>query len=270
MDVQRLLARGRTAYRVVDQLQLSFLAAAIAYYAFVSVVPLLLVGFGVASLLAGDAVATRILGITESVLAPEATRVLEQALRDGTGRTTTLVGLVVLLWSGLRLFRGLDVAFAGIYGAETPKGLPGQVRDAVVTLVAIAVAIAGTALAGALIPVDVSGVGSLFGTVGMALVLSVVFFPLYYVLPDRDLSVREVVPGALLAGVGWTALGTAFGLYAEFVSVQVYGVLGAVLLLILWFYFGGLVVLLGATLNAVRGGYVGDRQLQQATLRGDG
>lgn len=268
MDANTLVERIRAVYLVVEQLRLPFLAAAIAYYAFVSVLPLLIVAVSVASVLAGDALATRVLTMAGGMLTPEALALLEQALENSAGREgTTAVGLLVLLWTGLRLLRGIDVAFAVIYGTGTRKSFPSQLRDATVTLLAIAVAISATVVATAFIPVGLVPFSSVASAIGMLVVLPLVFFPLYYVLPDSPVTVREAVPGALVAGIGWAALGTVFGLYAQFTSVQVYGVLGGVLLLVVWFYFAGLVVLLGATLNAYRGGQAGDRQLQQAPLR---
>jgi hypothetical protein len=50
-------------------------------------------------------------------------------------------------------------------------------------------------------------------------------------------------------------------------SFQLYGVLGGVILLLVWFYFGGLVLLFGVALNAVIAGRFEDRQLQQGPLR---
>lgn len=268
MDRQRLVRKSRSLYLLVEQLQLPFLAAAIAYYAFVSVLPLLIVTLTVATVVAGDALATQVLESAGGVLTPEAATVLEQALRGGTGREeVTVVGLLVLLWTGLRLFRGIDTAFSRIYGFETTKSTTGQVRDAAVTLLAIAFAIAATVSASAFIPFEVVPFAGVISVFGMLVVLPLVFFPLYYVLPDGPIAVREAVPGALFAGLGWTVLGTVFGLYTQFTNMQVYGLLGGVLLLVIWFYFAGQVVLLGATLNAYVGGQFEDRQLQQAALR---
>ncbi|MFC7176850.1 YhjD/YihY/BrkB family envelope integrity protein [Halosegnis marinus] len=57
--------------------------------------------------------------------------------------------------------------------------------------------------------------------------------------------------------MGWTALQTGFRVYAGIAgSYEAYGVLGAVLLLITFLYFGGLVLLVGVVLNAVLAGRV--------------
>jgi YihY family inner membrane protein len=259
---------ARSVLGVVRDQELSFLAAAIAYYAFVSVVPLFLLAFAVATAVAGQAFADQVVAFLGAFLTPEASTLLEAALVDSTGRGgVTVLGLVVLLWSSLRLFRGLDVAFARVYGSDGPVSLLSQVRDALLVLAAagvtLGVAVLGTALALARVP----GV-ELFGPLVAGLCLAAVLFPLYYVFPDCPVGAREALPGTLLAAGGWTGLGTVFGFYAErAVSFQVYGAVGGILLALTWFYVGGLVVLLGGALNAALAGR-GDRQLQQEGPRG--
>jgi len=83
-----------------------------------------------------------------------------------------------------------------------------------------------------------------------------VFLPLYFLLPDAAVTVREVLPGAVFAALGWTVLEAAFHLYATYVSgASVYGLLGGVLLALSWLYLGALLLLLGAAVNAVRSGH---------------
>jgi hypothetical protein len=168
----------------------------------------------------------------------------------------------VLLWSGLKLFRGLDVAFATVYRLPQPGGLLQQVLDGLTALAAVTVGVALTVVVGAAIArfeavfegvplVDVAG------TLVLVLSLTLSLFPLYYVLPDQPVGVREALPGALFAAVGWTALQTGFRVYAANAgSFQAYGVLGGALLLVTWLYFGGLILLIGGVLNAVLAGVI--------------
>lgn len=269
MTHQRPLRTVRTLVSVVQTQQLPFLAAAIAYYAFVSLVPLLIVALVVATTLAGGAVADQFLAVVGEFLTPEAGDVVEETVQTGAGREgVTVLGLGVFVWSGLRLFRGLDIAFSRVYGLGAPKGLLAQLRDAIIVVAGISLGIWGTIIASAFFPADVVPFGGLLSSLGLLVVLPVVFFPVYYVLPDYPVTPREALPGALLAGVGWTVLGAAFGLYtAQATTLQLYGVLGAVLLLLVWFYVGGLLVLVGAGLNAVLAGRFADRQVQQEGVR---
>ncbi len=258
------LGTGRALVALVRREQLPFLAAAIAYYAFVSLVPLLIVALAAGTAIAGESLTVRVLTAVGNILTPAATELVENALSsDRTG--VTVVGLAVLAWSGLRVFRGLDVAFARIYGSDDAKSLLAQVTDATAAVGAILLAVAATVLIGTVLTARFGALSRAAAPVGVALTLPVVFFPLYYVLPDRSMSVREALPGATIAGLGWTGLGVGFGLYAGQASTfELYGVLGGVFLLLVWFYAGGLLVLFGAGLNAV---VARDRQLQHEPFR---
>ncbi len=258
------LGTGRALVALVRREQLPFLAAAIAYYAFVSLVPLLIVALAAGTAIAGESLTVRVLTAVGDVLTPEATDLVEDALSgDRTG--VTVAGLAVLAWSGLRVFRGLDVAFARIYGADDARSLPAQVTDATAAVGAILLAVAATVLIGTVLTARFGALPRAAAPVGIAPALPVVFFPLYYVLPDRSMSPREALPGSAVAALGWTGLGVGFGLYASRASaLELYGVLGGVFLLLVWFYAGGLVVLLGAGLNAV---VARDRQLQHEPIR---
>lgn len=258
----------RSLVSVARTEQLGFMAAAIAYYAFVSLVPLLLVTVAVASTVAGPGFAADVLAVAGGVLSPEAVDLLRGALADGAGRGgATAAGLAVLVWSGLRVFRGLDVAFARIYRVDAPRSFLTNVRDAAVALAAIGLAVGAVVAVTALLPLAGFSPGGPLRTLWLAVALPVVFLPLYYVFPDCSVTVREIVPGAALAGLGWTLLGFLFGVYAAAAdNFQLYGLIGGVLLVLTWFYLGGLVLLSGATLNTVLAGRR-DRQVQQGSLR---
>ncbi|WP_340098832.1 YihY/virulence factor BrkB family protein [Salinibaculum salinum] len=261
-------AFARSLVAVIRDEQLTFLAAAIAYYAFVSVIPLLLVTLAVASAVAGETIANEILTLVGEFLTPQAASLVEVALVSDTGRSgATAIGLAVLLWSSLRVFRGLDIAFSRVYGADAPLGLVEQVRDALLVLGVMGAGLGATVLLGTILPLSDIPFAEYLGPFGLVTVLSVVFLPVYYVFPDSNVDLWEAIPGAVFAGGGWTVLSLGFSVYAaRATTFQLYGILGAVLLILTWFYFGGLLVLLGAALNAVLAGQK-DRQLQQGGLR---
>jgi YihY family inner membrane protein len=258
-----------TAISLAQQVQVPFLAAAIAYYAFVSVVPLLVVGFTVATTLAGEAVATQLLEAVGGVFTPEASDILTTTLLRGAGRGgVTVIGVVLLVWGALRVFIGLDIAFSRAYDAVTPKSLLAQLRNALLVFGGVGLAIGATAGASAAPVLLGLSAPAVFGPVGLLVLLGLVCFPLYYVFPASDVTVTEAVPGAVFAAAGWTLLSVLFGVYVRLAGgFQLYGVLGGVLLLLVWFYFGGAVLLLGAVLNATLAGRFEDRQLQQVPVR---
>ncbi|GGN99838.1 MULTISPECIES: YihY/virulence factor BrkB family protein [Haloarcula] len=266
MDRKRAVAVVSELVQTVREDQISFLAASIAYYMFVSVFPLLLLSLVVGSIVGGEAFAESVVGAVGSALSPAAADLLEDALTSAVGRGgATVFGLAVTVWGALKVFRGLDLAFSQIYGTSGDDSFVGTVVDAASALAGIGLALAGLFVVGSL--------GAFFGVTvalgGLALipVLTVAFLPLYYLFPDADLSLREALPGALLAAVAWTVFGTAFSIYASQAgSFQLYGVIGGALLLVTWFYFAGQILLVGAAFNKVLLGDM-DRQLQQEPLR---
>ncbi|MGH0590365.1 YihY/virulence factor BrkB family protein [Bacillus mycoides] len=85
------------------------------------------------------------------------------------------------------------------------------------------------------------------------LVLFALFSFLYTFAPNRKLRRREIVPGALLATVGWVVVSYVFAYYVgEFANyANTYGGLGGVIILMLWFYLTAWVILLGGEINAL-------------------
>jgi len=85
--------------------------------------------------------------------------------------------------------------------------------------------------------------------------LAVVFLPMYYLLPEPDIGLREALPGAAIAAVGWTLLQAGFQVYAASAGqFQVYGVIGGILLLVTWLYLAAVVVVVGGVVNVVLAG----------------
>ena len=76
---------------------------------------------------------------------------------------------------------------------------------------------------------------------------------LYYLAPDADLPFEWITPGGFAATVLMLLSSAGLSLYVANVGRydQVYGQLGAVVVLMLWLYLTGLTVLLGAEVNAV-------------------
>jgi YihY family inner membrane protein len=254
---------GRSVVAVVRERQVTFLAAEVAYYAFVSLVPLLLLALAVGSTVGSEGLAERVVDATAGgILTPSSEAVVRDALTGEAGRGgATVIGVGTLLWSGLKVFHGLDYAFSSVYGTVGETSILADLRDGLVVLFAVGVGVVAVAA------IDVV-VGAVFGQLAGAaasvtslLTLTVVFFPLYYVFPDVPLDYRAALPGTVFAATGWTALGVAFRLYAASADADAaYGVL----LLVTWLYLGAVVLMLGAVVNAVRSGYAEprDRQLQ--------
>jgi membrane protein len=74
----------------------------------------------------------------------------------------------------------------------------------------------------------------------------------YYLGPNADAEWVWITPGSLLATVLWLAASIGFKLYVQNFSnyTAVYGAIGSVIVLMLWFYMSGFALLVGAELNA--------------------
>lgn len=246
----------RAVITLAGDRNLTYHAAAIAYYAFVSIIPMLLLAVALASYIGGEALASRVGEMLSDQLSSSGQNLVRGALTGTNGRATaSVIGVVTLSWSSLKLFRGLDQAFDEMYTDEVVASLPEQIRNALVVVVGLAVAIAAMVLVNialSLLSPAIPFLGVL-GTLVLVGLLTLAFLPIYYILPPADVSVRDVMPGAAVAAVGWMLLQFGFQLYAANAGkYAAYGLIGAVLLFVTWLYFAGVVVLLGAAFNAVR------------------
>jgi membrane protein len=261
--VTRLRRAATVASRTVTEArdeQVTFLAAAVAYYAFVSIVPLVLLGVTVGQALGGDTLVEEALRLVDGFLSGSGQDAVRNAVTDTEGQAgATVVSVALLAWTALKLFRGLDVAFSHVYGVEGGESLPSQLADAAVVLVTIPVAVVVAAVVGVAAPaLGVLPFPGVANVATLAVTLSVLFLPAYYVFPDVEMTLREALPGAVFAALGWTALAEGFRLYAETASLELYGVLGGALLFVTLLYFGGIVITVGAVLNAVLSGRTDD------------
>jgi hypothetical protein len=110
--------------------------------------------------------------------------------------------------------------------------------------------------------------GSLAGFVSIV-GLALAFYPLYYFLPMDDVTLREAIPGAVFAAIGWTVLQTGFRIYAAQAGGSAYGVIGAALLILTFLYFGGMILLIGVAINAVLAGRTGKGSGVEAASEGE-
>jgi len=238
---------------VAKEQELTFLAAAVAYYAFVSLVPAAVLALIVATVVGGEQLATVLLESTGQFLTPSGQEVLTTALTASDGRgSATVLGVGFLLWGTLKVFRALDTAFAAVYGTEHESTALDEVVDSLVVVVGIGASITLMfALAGTFAAFNLGVVVEALGVLSLPILLTAAFLPLFYRFPDTTVTVREVLPGAAVAAVVWTAMQAGFQLYASVASTSAYGIVGGVILLVTWLYLAGAAVILGAIVNVV-------------------
>ncbi|MFW5978235.1 MAG: YihY/virulence factor BrkB family protein, partial [Halohasta sp.] len=227
---RRLVSTGWAVAGVIRTSRVSFLAAATAYYAFVSVFPLVLLVLAVGSIVGGEPLAERVVATIGNALSPNGQTLLVEAITSDAGRGgATIVGIAGLLWGGLRVFRGLDLAFAAIYGTSGQDGFLTQLRNAGVALGALGVGVVAVVGGNLFLSLTTVPLGGVPDTIGILIALTVGLVPLYYVLPDVPMALRTALPGAAAAAIGWTVLSALFRIYAaNAAQFDAYGVVGGV------------------------------------------
>jgi len=244
-------------YRTTSEREVTFLAASVAYYAFVSLVPLVVLALAVGSLLGGPALAERLVDAAGDLLPNVGEELLTTALAAESGRTeASLVAVAIATWGGIKVFRGLSKAFDRVYDAEEGTAFVTELLQGVVVTLGVAGAFGLMIGVGVLLRA-LPGTVPFAGSVGWLLLIGglvAAFLPIYYVLPPTAVTAREALPGTVVAAVGWTALQAGFQLYVSVAAGEAYGVLGAVLLFLTWLYFAGVLILLGAVVNVVLSG----------------
>jgi membrane protein len=259
INVRGAVPFAKSVVAGIQEKNVTFMAAGIAYQAFISLIPLLVLVFFLVSFVGDEALAQQVSSTTEGFLPESGQIILEDGIEGDTGSVgTSIIGLVALVWGSLKIFRGLDTAFSEIYASTEENSLVDQLQDGAVVFGTIGVALvaaAMTTIAFAFFP-NIPFLGVL-NPLLLVVGLTIAFLPMYYFFPDVDVSAREVLPGVIVAAIGWAALQALFQIYVAISSSsESAGPIGAILLLLTWLYFGGLILLVGGVVNATRSGHI--------------
>jgi membrane protein len=251
----------------------SSLAALMAYYAFFSLFPLLLVFVSVLGfVLEGDPSLQA--DIVDSTLAriPVIGTQLDDEVAPLTGSALGLaVGLAGALWAGLGVTLALGRAFQELW--DVPRlDQRGPIRSrayGVAALVVLAAVLVGsTLLSGLAIGGGIGPVAERLGALSLALVVNAtVFLAVFGLLTQRPFRIRELLPGVTLAAVGSLILQSVGGWYFDRTVTgagDTYGTFALVIGLLSWFWLGSHLLLLAAEVNVVL-----HRRLWPRSLTGD-
>lgn len=85
------------------------------------------------------------------------------------------------------------------------------------------------------------------------LLIFVVFTLIYWLVPNAKIRIRDAIPGAVFATVGWILSSLAFSFYVgNFANYSnTYGSIGGIIVLMVWMYFSAIILILGGQVNAV-------------------
>ena len=235
-------------------------AAMVAYYGFVSILPLFLVATSLTRVfLAGypelqasvsDALVERF-----GALGTE----LERTIQPTTGDAVAIVvGLLVALWAGLGVMQSLQVAFNTIWGIpreEQPTFVRARLRSLLIVGAFGVVLLISAILPAVVTWLGLSAAGNVLGFLASFAVAVAGYTLAYLVLTSVPLGWRDVLPGAALAAAVLVALQALGAVIVErWISEAsaLYGYFGVTLGMLLWISLLAQVTLFGAQLDAVR------------------
>lgn len=240
------------------------LAALIAYYGFFSIFPLLLVMVTLGSLLLRDDPQLRAQVLSSALTQfPVVGHDIEKNIHAVAGDALTLfVGIAVATWAGMAVVEAAQQAMNTVWGVTRDRGpsfIKRKLRD-LLMLVTLGLAV----LLGAVVASMSSSLGQ-GAIVGLLLFLVGAFINVgvmgiaFSVLTVANLSWRQIWPGAIVAGVGWSLL-QAFGGYLVDRQIRgasgTYGVFAVVIGLLWWIFLGAQLTLIAAEVDAVRAGHL--------------
>lgn len=253
--------------------------AALAYYTLFAIAPMLLIVIAVAGAVYGEeAVRGEIVGQIDQLIGRNGAELVETLLKNAReadgGLLAGILGSITLLLGSTGAFLQLQGALNEIWEVKAKPG-NGLKRFLInraqafgmvialgfVLLVSLALD-AGLSAASAWTTLRFPGI-PLLNVANAALsllVVTAVFSLIYRVLPDVELSWRDVALGALITAVLFTIGKRLIGLYlGQTTPASAYGAAGSVVIVMIWVYYSAQVVLFGAAITRVVSGRRGTR-----------
>jgi membrane protein len=267
MNRKELLVVSRNTLKEFDKDDVSLLAAALTYYSFLSLFPLLLLAVTLAGIFLKPEDATKLIFQDVARVIPGATALLSEAVAEAFRNRANagwlaLAGIAILAFSASGAFGTLDKAINRAWGTEKVPGflvsrlvsfvmMLGVAGLLVLSLMVSTVLTRTRAVTSRLIG-EVPGSQVFWQLVTTAVSLGLVFLVfllMYWFIPRAGVHVRDAWPGALLASVAWVVLKELYALFlgSQFATYDaVYGTVGAVIALLTWIYLSSMIILGGA------------------------
>ena len=244
------------------------MSAQLAYYFFFSLFPALLLLIAIASYFPVQTLVDDVFKSMSGFAPPEALGIITeqiQKIRDAKPAGLLTFGIATAVWSSSSAMTAIIATLNSAYDIE--EGRPWwkvqltaillTIGVALFILISFALVIVGPTLAEKV--ADWVHLGSAFEWTWKILQWPVVFAlagtgiaMIYYFAPDAEQDWVWLTPGSILATMLWLLASLAFKYYVVNISsyAATYGALGGVMVLMLWFYISGAVILVGAEMNA--------------------
>ena len=265
--MKRIVAYGRLVWEVIQAFnadKCSFLAAGLCYFVFFSIFPMMLLLVSVTGyFLTAEQAMQQAVQLTQQVFPQQhgfLLGVLKGVMENRS--TASLFGTATLLWSAKNIFQSLGQALNIIWKVPTDRGIIKENALALVLSLSVGIVIFLTSVSYAVLiaimnfrfpvlglsPSDIPGIVFLIANILPVTLVALILTGLYTVLPNRRLSIQQVLPGAVTAAALWEVLRRVFGFYLENMSRfdAVYGSISGIVGFLLWIFISANVFLLGA------------------------
>jgi membrane protein len=245
-------------------------AAQLSYYALLALFPALIFLTALMGLLSVQSFMPELMSYLRNVLPADALSMVERFLTqvaEGSGANILSLGALGALWASSSGITAIMDALNVVYGVTEDRRPFWRIR---MTAMLLTIGLAGfVILSMALVlygptigrwVADLLGFGPAFTWLWnvlqwplVATLMLVVVAAIYYICPDiQDKRWRWVTPGSLFAVGMWLVVSLGFKAYVDNFGDynKVYGSIAGVIVLMLWFYWSGMVLLLGGEIDA--------------------
>ncbi|WP_096155681.1 YihY/virulence factor BrkB family protein [Bacillus sp. FJAT-45066] len=265
--MKKIISYGKAMIKEFSNDDVPLLAAAQAYYYILSFVPMIVLIFAILPYL--NINPTQAMEVIESVMPSATVEVFEEQiisiLTEPNGGLLT-VGIIGTIWSASNGMNAFITAQNVAYNVKDNRsfikkrllsiGLTFGIIIAL--LVALVLPVFGDLLIttiGSLVYMtnEVEMMVRVLRWVVSLIIIVTIISALYHFAPNIKLPFKTAIPGAVFATVAWQLTSLGFSYYiSNFANYsETYGSLGGVFMLMLWFYLIGIILVVGAELNAI-------------------
>ena len=264
-----LIEFAKELYRIWATERPGQLAAAIAYYGMFAFAPVIFIAFWVAGIFIDQLSAANQFYIRlENLLGPEVAEMIQESVEAIASNTTgssviaTLVSVVALLLAASGLFYQLQFALNKVWGVPTPERgqTVGLIRQRLFSFLMV-IGVGLMLILASAVNIIISWFGSLFNlspsmpllnTLGFLGIATLAFALIYKILPEEDITWRDVWIGAFVTAVLVALAMLIFGAYLSKGNVgSAFEAAGAFAVLLIGIYTIAQVFLFGAMFTRV-------------------
>ena len=269
--MRRVYRLFRRAFEIWLESQAFVYAAALAFFTVFSIAPVVIVAVAVVGVVLGDEAASgQIMAELQGTIGPQAAEFVQVAVKnaqlDASGLWATVLGVGLIVVGATTVFAQMQKALNAIWDVLPKPERSGVLRLLLARLMSLAVllAIGFVLLVSLLLSIAVQALITyaqgwlpmsdallLLADISLSLLVVVVLFSaIFRILPDVVLSVRDVMPGAILSAMLFTLGRAVIAQYlASSAPGSAYGAAGSLVLLLIWVNYSSLILLFGAAFN---------------------